>query len=231
MKMFSSLFAIFLILALFGVSVAQDEEEESIKDFAEVGLYFGGAIPMGGLPDWSTTNLETGTEEIGTKTGFNAGFDVGHFLTPSLVLGLTFHYSQFSIDSDSSAVLAMKHRIFSPGVYLKYYFVGEFNFMPYVRGQVGVDVVKYATRVLDPNIDNAGFEYRELSYDPGFSFALGAGLFYYTHDFGGLYLEADYRTALTSDVEATYEGMTYSFGETASTLDVHGGIKVFFGSD
>lgn len=231
MKMFSSLLAVILVMAMVGNVVAQDDEEEYVKDFMEVAVYFGGAVPMGGLSDWSTTNLETGTEQIGTKFGFNTGFDVGHFLTMNLVLGLNFHYSQFAVDSDSTAVADMKHRIYSPALYVKYYFSGESNLVPYIRGQAGVDILKYATRVYDPNVDQGSFEYRELSYDPAFAFAFGAGLFYYTHDFGGLYIEANYRTALSSDVEAGYEGRSYSFGETASTLDVHAGIKVFFGSD
>ena len=184
---------------------------------------------MGGLTSWTISNEATGSEELGAEFGWNVGFDVGHFLTTSMVLGLNVNYARFGIDSDNPMVATMRHQMIGPAAYLKYYFSGESNLMPYVKGQVGVDIVKFTTRVWDPNI--VGYEYRELSYHPGLSFSLGGGLFYYTHDYGGLYLEVAYRTALTSDVVSDYEGTEYTFGETASVLDIHAGIKVFFGSD
>ncbi|MCD6248838.1 MAG: outer membrane beta-barrel protein [candidate division Zixibacteria bacterium] len=231
MKMFSWFLVVSLIFVMSAGVMAQDDEEEFEKDFMEFAIYGGGAIPMGGLSDWTISNDITGSEELGAKSGWDIGFDVGHFLTRSLVVGLNVTYAQFGIDSDEPAVATMNHQMIGPAAYLKYYFQGESNLMPYVKGQVGVDVVKFTTRVMDPNIDNGAFEYRELSYHPGLSFSFGGGLFYYTHDYGGLYLEAAYRTALTSDVISNYEGEEYTFGETAAVLDIHAGIKVFFGSD
>ena len=231
MKMFSSLLAIFLVLALSAGVLAQAEEEEYEKDFMEAALCFGGAMPMGGLSDWSVTTDATGFEQLGTKFGFDVGLDVGHFLTPSLVVGLNVTYSQFAIDSDSSAVASMHHRIIGPGAYLKYYFVGESNLMPYLKCQAGVDILKYTTRVYDSHVSHGSYVYRELSYHPAPAFGFGGGLFYYTHDFGGLYLEVNYHLALSQDVIGEYQDREYTFGETASVLDIHAGLKVFFGSD
>jgi hypothetical protein len=231
MKMFSWFLVVMLMLAMSASVMAQDDDEESEKDFMEVAIYGGGAAPMGGLSDWTVFNEATGADALGAKFGWNVGVDVGRFLTANLVLGLNVSYAQFGIDSDEPAVATMRHQLIGPAAYLKYYFSSESNLMPYLKGQVGIDVVKFTTRVMDPNLGNGAFEYRELSYHPGLSFAFGGGLFYYTHDYGGLYLEANYRTALTSDVISNYEGEEYPFGETAGLFDIHAGITVFFGSD
>jgi hypothetical protein len=230
MKMFSLLLVALLTL---GTVVVAQEEEESVKDFMEVAIYGGGSLPVGGLSDWSETTqyseTELVTEKLGTKFGFDAGFDVGHFLTPTLVVGLNLTYAQFGIESDSAAVASLHHRLICPSAYLKYYFAGESNFMPYIKVHAGVDVAKYATRVYDGNLDS--YVYREFSYDPAPSFGFGGGVFYYTFDYGGIYAEANYHMALTKNVIGKYGDIEYTFGETASVIDVHAGIKVFFGGD
>ncbi len=228
MKMFSWFLVVSLTLVMSTGLMAQDDEEEFEKDFIEAAIYFGGAMPMGGLSDWTVTSVN-GTEKMGAKFGWNVGVDVGHFLTTNMVLGLNVTYAQFGIDSDTLAVSSMRHQLIGPAAYLKYYFSGESNLMPYVKGQLGVDIVKFTTRVQDEN--QGGPVYRELSYKPALSFGFGGGLFYYTHDYGGLYLEVNYRSALTSDVVSGYGGVDYTFGETAGVLDIHAGIKTFFGSD
>ena len=229
MKMFSWFLVVSLMLVMSAGVMAQDDDEEYAKDFIEVAIYGGGAIPMGGLSEWTISNETTGTENLGAKFGWDVGFDIGHFLTTDMVLGINVTYAQFGIDNNTPELASMCHRLIGPAAYLKYYFSGESNLMPYVKGQVGVDVVKFTTRVWDQNV--GAYEYRELSYKPGFAFSLGGGLFYYTHDYGGLYLEAAYRTALTKDVVGDYEGLEYTFGETAAIIDIHAGITVFFGSD
>jgi hypothetical protein len=199
----------------------------------EVAVYGGGSLPVGGLSDWSETTQYPGTapatEKLGTKFGFDGGFDVGHFLTPALVLGLNVTYAQYGIDSDSAAVASLHHRLICPSAYLKYYFAGESNLMPYVKFHAGVDVAKYTTRVYDGNDD--AYVYRELSYNPAPAFGIGAGVFYYTFDYGGIYAEANYHMALTKDVIGKYGDDEYTFGETVSVLDLHAGVKVFFGGD
>ncbi|MEW5796586.1 MAG: hypothetical protein AB1772_09515 [Candidatus Zixiibacteriota bacterium] len=228
MKRFSLLLAVLIGALCCSPVAAQEADEESVKDFMEVGIYGGGALPMSSLSDWSVTT-EGVTEKIGARFGFNVGFDVGHFLTPSLVVGVTMNYAQFGIEADEAEPRSMNHRLISPAAYVKYYFQGESNFLPYIKGHAGVDVVKFATRVYDGNIP--GYEYRELSYNPAFAFGVGGGLFYYTFDYGGLYAEANYHTALTKDVEGDYGDLAYPFGETAGVIDIHAGIKVFFGGD
>jgi hypothetical protein len=237
MKKLSTVLAVALLLSvcLSGSILAQDEEEEYEKDFMEAAIFFGGSMPMGGLTDWTVTN-DQGSYQLGTDLGFNFGLDVGYFITAPLVVGFNLTVSQYTIDpvvpneADVPAIETRHHRIFSPAAYLKYYFWGESNLVPYVKASAGLDVVKFTTRVYDANV--GGDEYRELSYDPGFAFGIGGGIFYYTHDYGGLYLEANYHHGLTKDVESDYGNAgPYTFGETASVLDVHVGIKVFFGGE
>lgn len=228
MKFISALTAVGLLFLLSGNLFAQDDDEGFEKDLLEVAVFGGVAVPMGGLGDWTSTN-ELGVTDLGTKPGFDVGVDVGLFLTTKLSLGFNFTFAQFAVDTDSLEATAMHHRIFSPGLYLKYFFFSESNLVPYLKGGVGVDVVKYVTRVKDNN-DNS-FVYRELSYDPAASVMLGGGLFYYTHDYGGLFLEASYRSGFTKDINGGFQDSDFTFGEQAGRLDIHAGITVFFGSD
>lgn len=234
MKKLSTVLAVALLLSVFlsGSILAQDEEDIE-KDFMEAAVFFGGSLPMGGLSDWTIAN-EQGTYKMGANLGFDFGFDIGYFVTAPLVVGFNLTVSQYTIDAqvpneaDLPAIESRHHRIFSPALYLKYYFWSESNLAPYVKANAGLDVVKFTTRVYDQNI--GGDEYRELSYDPGFAFGVGAGVFYYTHDYGGLYLEVNYHNGLTKDVQSDYgTAGPYTFGETASVLEAHAGIKVFFG--
>ena len=228
MKMFSLLLAVLATAILVG-SVAAQEAEESTKDFMEFAMYGGGSMPMGGISDWSVTSPQTGTEKLGAEFGYSFGVDVGHFLTPDLVVGLTLGFAKYGVDADIAAAAAMNHQMISPAAYLKKYFQGESNFLPYLKGQVGVDVVKFTTRVVDPNA--GGYEYREMSYHPALAFGIGGGVLYYTFDYGGIFAEANYHMALSSDVNSTYEGRDYTFGKNASVFDLHAGIKVFFGGE
>jgi hypothetical protein len=235
MKKFSWLLVAFLMLALTSSAIAQDDEEdyeyEYVKDFMEAAIYGGLAVPTGGLADWTATHPATGTEELGTKTGVSFGVDVGHFLTMNLVVGLNLTYSHFGIESDTAAVQTLNHRLISPAAYLKYYFIGESNLMPYVKLHAGIDIPKYTTRIGGIDVASGPGRYRELSYSPAFAFGFGGGLFYYTHDYGGLYLEANYHMGLTEESEKEYSTSKFVFGENVSVLDVHAGITVFFGSD
>ncbi len=123
----------------------------------------------------------------------------------------------------------LHHRMINPGIYVKRYFQGESNFLPYIKGQVGLDVVKFTTKAYDPNFGDDVF--RELSYQPALSLGLGGGVLYYTFDYGGVYAEANYHTAFTKNVVGTYYGRDQKFGTTTSIFDIHAGIKVFFGGD
>jgi len=234
MKMFCSLLTAALLLALNAGVVAQDEgDEEYVKDFLEVSIFGGGSLPMGGISDWAIEIPDRGgVEELGAKTGFDFGFDIGYFWTLNLVTGINLTAHQYAIDSDVDVVQDMHHRIYSVSLYGKYYFFGESDFVPYVKAHAGVDVPKFTTIVADPNVGaTGGLEYRELSYDPAFAFGLGGGLFYYTFDYGGLFLEANYHTALSENAGGGYEGRSFDFGENISVLDIHAGIKVFFGEE
>ncbi|MBU0983877.1 MAG: porin family protein [candidate division Zixibacteria bacterium] len=228
MKRLATLILMLCLVALSANALAQDEEEFEEKDLLEAAIFIGPAIPMGGITDWKSTGL-LGDTELGTDLGMNFGFDVGYFATANMVVGLGFTYSQFGVKSDSVEVENSKHRFYNAGLYLKYYFFGESSLVPYLKAQVGVDNLKFTTRVQEQNGNN--IVYRELAYDPALSIAAGAGIFYYTHDYGGLYLEVDYHHGFTSDITGSYQGLEYDFGETAASVDVRAGVKVFFGND
>ncbi len=215
MKKLSILFAAFLLLAVNLTAVAQDEEEE--KDFMEMNLYGGLGIPAGGISSWQDT--------LGAKTGFGFGLDLGYFLKPNMVIGLNIVYSQFGIDAEDEAA-ELHHRLYNPNFYLKYYFQGESNFEPYIKAHVGVENPKFTTFVGN----FAGNRYREKTYDPALAFGFGAGVFYYTADFSGLFLEVNYHHALTEDSKAEYGGEEYLFGENLGLVDVHAGVRILIGS-
>jgi len=142
------------------------------------------------------------------------------------VVGFDFVYTEFGIDGSSDST-AHKHRLYSPSLYAKYYFDLESDFEPYVKGQLGVENAKFSTAVNHPS---AGGRFRELSYDPVLSAGFGVGLFYYTADYSGLFIEANYRWGNTKDVTATYLNQDYIFGETAGLIDLHAGVRLLVGS-
>ena len=117
--------------------------------------------------------------------------------------------------------------MYSPALYGKYYFMGESNFVPYIKGQIGIDFPKFTTIVTDMNIGGQE-RFRELSYDPSLAFGLGLGAFYYTSDYSGLFVEADYRMAKTSKTHGDFQGTDYPFGENIGMISLRAGIHVFF---
>jgi outer membrane protein W len=205
-----------LLLTFCSTGFSQDEEE---KDFLEASLFAGLVAPTGGISNWS--------DSLGAKSGFSAGFDIGYFLTPSIVLGLTFSYAQMPIDAVDEAS-QLHHRFYNPAVYGKYYFFSESHFAPYFKAQAGVDNAKFTTSVYDQN--GAQPKYREMSYDPAFAIGGGAGLFYYTSDVSGFYVEANVHHAFSESAKGTYQNNSYEFGESSTFFDLHAGLSLFFGS-
>ena len=204
---------VFLLLCSL-TAVAQTYEEEE-RDILELSLYGGLGIPSGGLTDWQ--------DSLGAKTGWQIGIDFGYFLTPDMVLGISFTYLQFEIDTDTDAQL-LNHRFYNPALYLKYYFFSEGNLAPYLKGHIGIDNAKFTTFVDDPP------RYRELSYDPAFAFGFGGGVHYYTSVYSGIYLELDYHQAMTEKSKKDFSGTTYTFGTNSSLINIRAGINIFFGS-
>ena len=197
---------------------AQDEATAGDeKDVLEVNVGAGLGLPMGAIKDWKDT--------LGAKSGPAGIFHVGYFLSANLVLGVNFTFDQFGIDS-SDPNLKQHHRLYSPGLYLKYHFFGTSDLVPFVELDAGADFVKFSTHVYD----NGDPKYRELGYQPGFALGLAAGVHYYTSDFGGLFLQAGYHHGFTKNLTKTYGGNEYTFGENLNLLTLTAGIQVFFGS-
>ncbi|MEE8149371.1 MAG: outer membrane beta-barrel protein [candidate division Zixibacteria bacterium] len=204
------------LLLISGTTLAQDEDF-FVKDVLEVNFYGGAGIPSGSLSDFS--------DSLGAETGFNYGLDLGYFLTNDLVFGFNFSHTQFSIKS-SDRTGKLNHKLYSPNLYLKYYFTGESDFIPYLKGSAGLEFAKFTTFV-----DNsAGRRYREISYDPVLAYGAGAGFFYFVSDFSGLFLEANYRAAVSAaETEATYQDDIYLFGSELSRIDIHAGVRILIG--
>ena len=208
-----------LIFLIFAISVfAQEEEtatngqEEKWRNF-EVSGFAGAALPSGGIKDWS--------DSIGAKTGLTFGANGGYYLTEKICLGAYFQYSQLGME-----IYSRNHRLYDAGAYIKYAFVGESNFEPYVKLSAGVLWTKFATWV-----GPAYTRLRELSYNPGFKGALSAGLIYYTSDYGGVYAEMGYNYGAVKDKEEDYHSQKFNFSETVNYIDAKFGIVVFFGPE
>ncbi len=219
MKKTSVVLAVLVLFIVNFTASAQEEDEE--RDIIEISFFGGLGIPSGGISDWNTLDIERGA-----KTGWDIGIDAGYFLTTSLVVGLNFVYTQFSIDA-ASEQSNHNHRLYNPNLYIKYLFEGESYWVPYLKGQLGVENPKFSTFV--ENI-GGGNRFREISYDPSFGFGVGAGLFYYTADYSGLFLEVNYHQAFSEDTKATYLDTEYKFEENVGVLSVHAGIRILIGS-
>jgi len=205
-----------VILLMCSVTTVAQEYEDEERDFLELSFYGGAALPSGGLSDWN--------DSLGAKTGMEFGVDVGYFLTSNLVLGLNFTYAKFAVDNDNEAS-ELNHHLYNPALYLKYYFFGDGNFVPYLKGHVGVDNPKFVTLLPEP-----ATRYRELSYDLALSFGFGAGAFYYTSDYSGLFIEAGYHMGMSKDLEEDYGGQINVFGDNIGLIELRAGISVYFSS-
>lgn len=218
-----TIIAAVLLLGGFNVSA---QEEVVAKDVLEIGIYGGLASPTGGISDW-TTGAELGeVSPRAAETGWDVALDLGYFVTPTITAGLDFRYSQFGIDSDLAGDHV--HRLFNPNLYVRYSFEGESNLVPFVKLHVGLENPKFSTWVYDENSMERKF--RELSYDPALAYGLSAGVFYYTADYSGIFAEAGYHQAMTEDVEGTYQGQTYVFGENTGVFTVNVGVRLLVGS-
>jgi hypothetical protein len=192
------------------------EDQQEAPDVLEVNIFGGLGFPMGGVKTWS--------DSLGAKTGYNLGFHVGYFFTPNLVVGGTFTYDRFGIDT-KDVYETQHHQLYSPAVYVKYHFFGGSDLVPFVEGQAGVDFVKFSATVVDRGVPI----YREIGFKPAAAVGIGAGLFYYTSDFGGLFVQAGYHHGFTKKAKKDYQGQKLEFGENLDKLSVMAGLQVFFG--
>ena len=213
------IFSLLLLLFVCNFSAYAQEEDEVEKDILEMNFFGGIGSPLGDLKTWN--------DSLWATSHYNMGLDVGYFITTSIVAGFNFTYTDFNIDSDDDVISTLHHRLYSPNLYLKYYVPTDGNIVPYLKGSIGLDFAKFTT-----SVDNvSGSRLRQLSYDPAVSFGIGGGLFYYTHDYAGLFLEGNYHIAQTEEVEYNYAGEIGTFGNKLSTFDIHFGIRILFGSD
>ncbi len=229
MKKTSVLTAVFLFLFCNCLIVAQDDfDEDEEKYILELALYGGLGIPSGGITDWQTGDFDTNPDikDRAPENGWDIGLDLGYFVTQKLVFGINFNYNQFKIDTDEES--SHNHRLFSPAIYGKYLFEGETNLVPYVKAKIGMDWAKFSTFVEN---DEGGRRFREISYDPGLAYEIGLGIFYYTADYSGLYLEASYHTNMIDDKVATYREMDYLMGENIGVIQLNIGVRLLVSSD
>lgn len=209
-----SIFIVTLVLALISAnSVRAQEQEGYVKDLMEVNFFGGGGVPSGDIKDFS--------DSLGAKFGYNFGFDAGFFITQSWVAGLNFTFTEFKLEDGANAP-GLHHKLYSPSLYAKYYFTGQSDFVPYLKAQGGLAFPKFTTLVEN----SEGKRYREKSYNPVFTYGAGAGLYVFTTDFSGVFIEANYLGASSSKTKATYQGSEYTFGSNLSMIDIHAGIRI-----
>ncbi len=207
-----------MLLALCNLSAVAQDDDAVEKDKAEFTFFGGFGLPSGDLSDWGADSLKPGT-------GNNIGLEGGFFFTPSIAAGFSFTYTSLSVDSDNQYTTDLTHRIYSPSLYFKYYLPTDGNFVPYFKGTLGLDYFRFTTSVYNV----AGNRYRMLSYDPALSYGIGLGAFYYTADYSGFFIEANYRMSSTKDVE--YSSDFPKFGVNSAVIDIHAGFRVLIGSD
>jgi hypothetical protein len=209
-----SLLAILMTVLLVGGSAAAQDVE---RDLLEISIGGGLALPGSSISEWHNDSL-------GAGTGWSLNFDFGYFLRYNMVVGFNFAYTQFPVNADDEADGTF-HRLYNPNLYLKYSFIGESNFEPYLRAQVGVENAKFTTLKKHPE-----YHYWATSYDPALSLGGGLGIFYYTSDYSGLFLEGNFHWAGTKDAKRVYDDETLIFGENLTDINIRAGIRVLVGS-
>ncbi|HOP06869.1 MAG TPA: hypothetical protein PLF13_06205 [candidate division Zixibacteria bacterium] len=213
MRKYSTVIAILVLLIASGSALAQEEEA---RDVLETCFYGGLGIPSGGITDFGG--------DLGAKTGWSLGIDIGYFMRYNVVVGVNFIYTQMAIDGGPE-VDGLYHRLYNPNLYVKYYFMGESNFEPYIKAHVGVENPKFTTYLQLPDP-----KYHATSYDASLAYGIGAGVFYYSADYSGLFLEVNYHAAQTKDAEKSWDEQTVVFGDNLGMIDIHAGIRILIGS-
>ena len=221
MKRLSVLLVALLLIALNTTALAQEEEEE--RDLLEVCFYGGLGVPSGGVATFH--------DSLGAKTGYSMGIDLGYFVKYNLIVGANFVYSQFGVDAVNAKGESLKaegthHRLYNPNLYAKYYFIGESNFEPYLKAHIGVQNAKFMTGRTMPTP-----HFWATSYEPVLAYGFGGGVFVYTSDYSGLFIEANYHMARTKDAKREYGDETLVFGDDLAMFDLHAGIRILVGSD
>jgi hypothetical protein len=216
------------MLFAFNLSVLAQEEDEE-RDILETAIYGGVNMPVGGLADYTFENLNNGEQiAAGAKAGSVLGIDFGVFLTSDLVIGANLSYAKNSSEEAPGIPYGdLKNRFYSPSLYLKYYFFSESNAIPYLKIHGGIDNPRVLTMVYDQ--EDGQNKMSELSYGHSFAFGAGGGLFYYTSDYSGLYLEGNFHYGMTKSATGEYMGGSpLELGFNSSSVEIHAGIKVFF---
>jgi hypothetical protein len=213
MKLWSILLTLILLFAINTGAFAQDEEEA--RDLLEICVYGGLDSPIGGLGNWH--------DSLGAKLGWSLGMDIGYFMKSNLVVGFNFQYTQFGIDGPAD-IKGAHHRLYNPNIYAKYYFVGDSDLEPYIKGHVGIENPKFTTSLVEP-------KYRAVSYGASLAAGFGVGLFYYRSDYSGLFIEANYKYADTKNAQRVYAEETLDFEETVGVFGIHAGVRLLIGSD
>ncbi len=206
-----------LAVLLVSAPAGAQEQEGYVKDLMEINFFGGGGIPSGKIKEFN--------DSVGAKTGYNFGFDAGFLITESWVAGLNFTYTGFKVDAGKN-VQGLHHKLYSPNLYVKYYLGSKSDFLPYLKAQGGIAFPKFTTLAA-----NSGGQqrYRELSYDAVFSYGVGAGLFIFTTDFSGLFVEGNYYAASSHNAKVNYQGTDYYFGTDLDMIDIHAGIRILIG--
>ncbi len=211
MKKSILLFTTVLVLLLSVAALAQ-KEEGKWRNF-EFSAFGALSVPTGALKNWN--------DSMGAKTGFELGGTGGYYLNEKVCLGVYFTYNQFPMK-----LYTLHYKLYEVGGYFKYTFIGESNFEPYVKVTAGADFAKFPTWVGEDKT-----RLREISYKPGFAAGIGAGLLWYSSDFGGLFLEAGYHFAPLKSVKADYQDVSYPLGKNVGYMDIRFGVNVFFGPE
>ena len=207
---------IFICLGCLAFSTSSFAQENEAYDVLEISMIGGLGFPGGGITEWNNG--------LNAANGPNLGLDIGYFMKPSWIVGFNFTYH--ALDVDKPEVGGLKHRIYSPRLYTKLVKITESSFEPYMKAHIGLDNPKFATDVTNAK----GDRYREISYDPAFAFGLTVGTFYFTSDYSGIFAEVQLHRALAEDATASYQGVTYNFGENYTSVDVNLGIRILIGS-
>ncbi len=213
MKRLRILAVVMFVCLLASSAFSQDDGYDWEKDYLEFTLFGAVGVPTSGITDFGPN--------LNAQTGWSIGGELGYFISYKVTMGLSFQYTRFGVDSDFDGQLTQHHQLFSPTIYAKYSFVGESNWEPYLTARAGLDFPKFSTDI--------GGRWRELSYNPVFSMGGSAGLFYFTSDASGLYLEAGYHHGFSESTSGKHQDISYTFGENIEMVDVRLGIRILVG--
>ncbi len=211
------IFAAIFVFGAFSMVSAQD-----LQGMFNISPYFGLGIPMGDLADDDPENEDALYRSMGFKFGASAEY----FFTPAFGAGLEFLYAIHGAKELDGFEPDDKLHTMNIGAHIKYVFMPESMFRPYLLAGGGLTMNKVKDVLIDTE------QTVEIKLDTKMYLVGGVGAMYWVSDMISLFGEFGFDYLLLDGSGIEIDGTEVPDDEVAKNyyfLDFKAGINVWFG--